>query len=437
MCLKKCLFDDALHFAEISGPGITLQSLHCFRGDLLNVAAEFAAEATEEVFEEHGEVFAALAQRGKVDGEDAEAVVEVGAERFLVGHGFEVAMSGGDEADVGADGLVSTDAFEGLFLEESEDFGLEGEGHVADFVEEDGAAIALLEFADAAAVGTGEGAFFVTEEFGFQEVFGDGGAVEGHEGCLGAGAVLVDSAGDEFLAGAGFSSDEDGDVLGGDATDGFVDFAHGGTGTEDGAVAVGLRGRLGDDGGGAHASADFEGFGNDESHLAEIERFEEVVEGAKLHRFDGGVGGRGAGDEDDGDTGVGFAELVVDVEPGLIGEAHVEQDDVGGMGAGAGEAFFSGVGDVDTVSGRGKRLADLLGYEAGVIVYEQQMSHGLVSLGAPEGVRVIERNRGTFYSPWRFIAKLSHEVVKECSLPRHLEKSAGNAAFNGRGRQCR
>jgi hypothetical protein len=54
--------------------------------------------------------------------------------------------------------------------------------------------------------------FFVAEEFGLEEVLGEGGAVDGDEGLVLAGGVEVEGAGDEFLAGAAFALDEDGGV---------------------------------------------------------------------------------------------------------------------------------------------------------------------------------------------------------------------------------
>ena len=87
--------------------------------------------------------------------------------------------------------------------------------------------VGLLEAADAAGLGAGEGAAFVAEQFAFQQGFGDGGAVDGDEGRFGAVAVLVDGAGDEFLAGAGLAADEHVDGLGGDAANFLVDGLHG------------------------------------------------------------------------------------------------------------------------------------------------------------------------------------------------------------------
>ncbi len=80
--------------------------------------------------------------------------------------------------------------------------GLQWRRHVANLVEEEGAARDLLELADAAAVGPGEGAFLVPEQLRLLQVLRDGGAVDGQERRLGAGPVLVNCAGDQLFAGA-------------------------------------------------------------------------------------------------------------------------------------------------------------------------------------------------------------------------------------------
>ena len=51
-----------------------------------------------------------------------------------------------------------------------------------DFVQQQGAAGRFLELADAAGDGAGEGALLVAEQFGFQQVLGDGGAVDEMKG---------------------------------------------------------------------------------------------------------------------------------------------------------------------------------------------------------------------------------------------------------------
>src|SRR5437764_798339 len=83
-------------------------------------------------------------------------------------------------------------------VEDAQPLGLRRQWVVADLVEEHGPAVALLELAGAAAVGPGEGALLVPEQCGFEQGLRDRGAVEGEEGGLAPGAVLVDGAGDQL-----------------------------------------------------------------------------------------------------------------------------------------------------------------------------------------------------------------------------------------------
>src|SRR5215472_8771489 len=137
-----------------------------------------------------------------MDGEDTESVIKVLPELPLRRPGLKVAVCGGDQPYIGADRLVAANTLESLLLEHTQHLGLGGRRHVADLVEEQRATRALLELADAAAIGTGERALFVAEQLALQQVFRNGGAVEGQKWGLSAGAVLVDSASDELLAGA-------------------------------------------------------------------------------------------------------------------------------------------------------------------------------------------------------------------------------------------
>ena len=75
-------------------------------------------------------------------------------------------------------------------------------GHVADFVEEQRAAVGLLELADPPAVGAGERPALVAEQLAFQQRLRDGRAVDRQERAATAAAMVVDGAGDQFLAGA-------------------------------------------------------------------------------------------------------------------------------------------------------------------------------------------------------------------------------------------
>ena len=73
----------------------------------------------------------------------------------------------------------------------------------------------------------GEGAFFVAEKFAFDEVFGNGGAIDLDERRAGARALAVKRAGDQFLAGAAFALNEDGGLGAGDFADQLAEVLHG------------------------------------------------------------------------------------------------------------------------------------------------------------------------------------------------------------------
>ena len=147
-------------------------------------------EAAEEVVREHEDVAAALAQRRQLDVDDVEAVVEVLAEAALLHLGGEVAVRRGDDAHVDRDGLVAADALERPLLEHAEELHLHGRRDLADLVEEERAAVGLLEAADAPLVRAGERALLVAEELALEERLGERRAVERDEGRLRARALL-------------------------------------------------------------------------------------------------------------------------------------------------------------------------------------------------------------------------------------------------------
>jgi hypothetical protein len=76
---------------------------------------------------EQQDVLPALAQRGQADGEHGEAIVEVVAEPALGHRRVEVAVGGGDEADVGLEGRRAAHPFVLPFLEHTEELALHGQ----------------------------------------------------------------------------------------------------------------------------------------------------------------------------------------------------------------------------------------------------------------------------------------------------------------------
>src|SRR6185436_15088668 len=118
-------------------------------------------------------------------------VVQVWPKFILGGAHPQIAVRRRDQPDIGADGLVPAEPLERLVLQQAQDLRLQRERHVTDLVEQHGAAVALLELADATPLGAGERAALVAEQLALEEVFGDRGAVQREERRVRARAVLV------------------------------------------------------------------------------------------------------------------------------------------------------------------------------------------------------------------------------------------------------
>ena len=122
-----------------------------------------------------------LAQRRQLQGEHVQAEQQVVAEAALGHRALEVAVARGDQADVDLDRLAAADAVDLALLDRAQQLGLQARVHLADLVEQQRAAVRLLELADAPRDRTGEGAPLVAEQLRFQQVLRDGGAVDGDE----------------------------------------------------------------------------------------------------------------------------------------------------------------------------------------------------------------------------------------------------------------
>src|SRR5262249_8837360 len=82
------------------------------------------------------------------------------------------------------------------------------ERHLTDLVEENSALVGGLQQADLVLTRAGEGAFFIAEQFAFQQILGQRSAVYGQEASVGALGAEMNRTRDQLLAGARFSGDE-------------------------------------------------------------------------------------------------------------------------------------------------------------------------------------------------------------------------------------
>ena len=127
-----------------------------------------------------------LAQGGQLDRDDVETPKEISAKAARGHVVLELAVGGCENAHV--DALVDLVAHrsQDAVLDQTQQFGLHAQFHLADLVEQDGPAAGFGEAADAGGVGAGERASGVTEKLRLDQVGGDGGAVHRHERLLGS-----------------------------------------------------------------------------------------------------------------------------------------------------------------------------------------------------------------------------------------------------------
>src|SRR5207247_1556042 len=120
-----------------------------------------AGDLAPEVAREDGHVPAAAAQRRQLDAPDGEAEEEIVAEATRLDLAVEVAARRRDDPHVDALPVVRPDALHLAALDGAEQLGLEHGVELADFVDEERAAVRLLEDAAALRERAGERALLV------------------------------------------------------------------------------------------------------------------------------------------------------------------------------------------------------------------------------------------------------------------------------------
>ena len=113
-----------------------------------------------------------------------------------------------DDADVDAARDVLADAPQLAFLNHAQHLGLRARRQLADFVEEQRAAVRLFEHAGALGDGAGERAARVAEQLGLDQVVGQRRAVQRAERAVAARAAAMNRPRDQLLAAAALAVDQ-------------------------------------------------------------------------------------------------------------------------------------------------------------------------------------------------------------------------------------
>ena len=293
-------------------------------GDRLLVAR---VELGDERLDQQRQVFLALAQRRQSEREDVQPVVEIFAQLALLHRRRRIDVGGGDHAHV--DRLLGAPAQppETAFLEDAEQLHLRRRRHLADLVEEQGAAIRQLETPLPPIRRAGEGALLVTEDFALEQRLGNRGAVDRDERKAGARAQLMDGLRDELLAGARFAGDEHRRRGRRGLLDHLVDLAHLGAVADERAERAVLAQLAAQRLHLAHRFEPLDDLVEQDLQTLNVDRFGQVVVGAFLHRLDRGVDGALRGEQQRRDIGADLRQGAQQREPIHARHHHVGNHD--------------------------------------------------------------------------------------------------------------
>ena len=114
-------------------------------------------------------IVAALAQRRHRSAEKYGGDSRDPRETALLDHRQQIAVGRRDQADVGMPRARGAQALEGVLLQDAQKLGLQLQGEVANFVEEEGPPIGQFKASETLGERPRERPFFVAKEFGFQQ----------------------------------------------------------------------------------------------------------------------------------------------------------------------------------------------------------------------------------------------------------------------------
>ena len=157
-------FHRMIEFANIARPGMLMKSLDGGGVEAGNVFAIALRVTVEKMVCQEIDVLTAVSQRRDVDLNGIQAKEEVLTEPTGSGLGIHVGVGSREYPNVDTPGRGRADALEISRFQNAQEFGLQVEWNVGNFVQEQGAAIGEFESPDAIGARIGKSTLYVTEE---------------------------------------------------------------------------------------------------------------------------------------------------------------------------------------------------------------------------------------------------------------------------------
>src|SRR5215510_6646252 len=335
------------------------------------------------------------AQRRHVDGHDAQAVIEIGAELAGAHQLLQGPVGRGDEPYIHGAVAYSTDAADRAVLDQLQQLELHGWFDITDLVEEQRAAVGCFDQTNPAILGIGERPSLVAEQFRFEELHRECRTVDLDERRGLSRAFEMQRARHQLFAGAGLSANQHRWRLSLDKAPLCLDqgantlaqLLHRRRFADELVETATVRLARVEVGQRALQLFLAESLVDQDFKLAENDRLRQVVVGSGLHCIDCGLHVSVPGNTHDFDPCVAPANLVEDLEPVQIGQIQVEQDEVELGFVEMPDPLGRSCGDEDLVAASVEIAFDVLGKYLFVLDQEDTARHLIKLRSAWSGPR--------------------------------------------------
>ena len=144
------------------------QGLLCFGCQRIHTAVVAFGISLHETFSQRQNLVLALAQRWKLQVHRVDAIVQVLAESAVLYHLWNVAVGSTDKTDINRYLFGIADTHDSTILQHAQEFGLQVQWDIANLIEEECAAVGLLELTHMVGMCIGESTFDMSEQFALE-----------------------------------------------------------------------------------------------------------------------------------------------------------------------------------------------------------------------------------------------------------------------------
>src|SRR5262245_12765190 len=289
---------------------------------------ETLREGANERCREVRNIFATIAQLRQSDFDNVEAVIQVVAEATGTNFSQQVPVGRGNQTNIDLPLFERSNALDLAFLEDAQELRLNRQRQLANFVQEQGAAIRGFEQACLVFRRTRESAANVSKQLAFKQRLDDGRTVHCDEPFGVPGAELVQRARDELFARTRITAHEHSADVRRQPANEAEHLLHGGAAADHAAEFQPLRQVALQS---EHLAALHSLLANSREQLTkalQVERLGEVIKRAELHGFNGAVDRPETGHQHDPAFRTDVADRSENVEAGYSRHPHVEQHEL-------------------------------------------------------------------------------------------------------------